>query len=332
MAQREQGLAFDPLSRRLAFVDLSGRPQLWNIKTGTIKRLLPVEDLDSIQAHVWNKNNVLIAGTENSVRLYDSANGRRIRTLDNLPRTRNRSFQYDIDHYAQCVVSPSGKLAAFGMVHGAVSVWDITRGQRLFTLKVPNVEICGLALSADDSTLATGHILLKKVRYTIGSSFEDTGMLEIILRDALTGKVIRRLRWNDSSIYKIADYQGELGHMGLAFSSDGKLLASGTPTNINTWNARTGHLLYQIHNNSNPLWGGQKWLVFSRDSALLVGGGWGEQVSVWSATDGHLLQFFNISGSLNSIALSPDAHWLATAGQDHSGSGFVKIWDVSGMK
>jgi WD40 repeat protein len=108
----------------------------------------------------------------------------------------------------------------------------------------------------------------------------------------------------------------------IAYSPDGKLLASGGDDNtIHLWNiaARSGVTLGRH----------QDWVfavAFSPDGTILASGSQDHTVRLWEVNTGRMLKtLVGHSAPVNSIAFSPDGKLLASAGDDHT----IRLWDIN---
>ena len=113
----------------------------------------------------------------------------------------------------------------------------------------------------------------------------------------------------------------------LAFSPDGKLLAtgSGDPSRsgeIKIWNPQTGALVREL---SKPHKDAVLSLDFSRDGRLLASGSADRAVRIWETSTGKLFRNLEAHGShVLSVTFRNDARRLASASADNT----VKTWDI----
>jgi WD40 repeat protein/DNA-binding SARP family transcriptional activator len=118
---------------------------------------------------------------------------------------------------------------------------------------------------------------------------------------------------------------GDPGDIGInvAFSPDGKLLATSANTKVALWDAATGQKLFSL---AGDLSGPQiSYMSFSPDGSRLAVANMDGTPKVWDlSTRSLVLTLTGHEGLCDGIAYSPDSMRLATAGED----GLVKIWDA----
>src|SRR5262249_37168610 len=103
-------------------------------------------------------------------------------------------------------------------------------------------------------------------------------------------------------------HSGEV--VGLAFSPDGKLLASGARDNtVKLWDTSSGKELHTLSGMR-----GESHVAFSPDDRILATGGDDAVLRLWDvATSKLLVSVLTFGGIIDDVAFSPDGKLLATA-------------------
>ena len=200
--------------------------------------------------------------------------------------------------------SPDGKTLASGSVYNIVRLWDMETGRYKRTLKGHRDAIYSVAFSPDGSTVAGGSTGKREGNEIFGA--------QILIWDAATGKRKRTL---------IA--QGQVNS--LAFSSDGKILASGEAWPgyaVQLWDANTGKRL-------RTLAGHTDWVnnvAFAPNKRMLASASRDGTILIWNADTGKQEQILSENKpSVNIITFSPDGSMLASGGQGKN----IDLWDVA---
>ncbi|MFE1746483.1 protein kinase [Coleofasciculus sp. H7-2] len=124
-------------------------------------------------------------------------------------------------------------------------------------------------------------------------------------------------------LYTLADAKGNPDN-GLAFSSDGKILASATRDNtVKLWNPHTGKAL-------PPLTGHSDWvnsIAFSSDGQTLASGSRDKTIKFWNLSTGKLLRTLTdpANEAVEFVAFSPNSQTIASSNY-HS----IKLWNLQG--
>ena len=110
--------------------------------------------------------------------------------------------------------------------------------------------------------------------------------------------------------------------LGLAFSRDGRLLASASyDRTVRIWDATSGHLQHTLQDHSDSVYA----VAFSPDGALLASAGADRSVKVWEVATGKRLYSLNDAADwVYAVAWHPDGKHLSAAGVDKS----IRVWEV----
>jgi WD40 repeat protein/tetratricopeptide (TPR) repeat protein len=139
--------------------------------------------------------------------------------------------------------------------------------------------------------------------------------------------------WDLATVKEILTLQGKSPFNCVAFSGDGRLLASGSgswpewqPGEVRVWDATTGHELLNLTGHKYAVAG----VAFSPNGQQLASAGWDGTVRLWDMATGREIRTLRgHTDAVKCIAFSPVGQHLASG--DHNG--IVIIWDtVSGRR
>jgi WD40 repeat protein/uncharacterized protein YegL len=106
---------------------------------------------------------------------------------------------------------------------------------------------------------------------------------------------------------------------GLSFSPDGLMLATAhSNSTIRLWDTYTGNLINEIANIQQ----GVMCLAFSSNSSLLASGNFNGIIKLWNPLTGQNINTLFGTGSIYSLAFSPDGSMLTS-----SGGYYIKLWN-----
>jgi WD40 repeat protein/serine/threonine protein kinase len=299
-------LVFSPDGKRLAGAGGpwgTGEVKVCDARTG--REILSLKGGIGQAAFSPDGKRLASASRDHAVKVWDAQTGQEILTCN------GRS-----DGVWSVVYSPDGKRLASIARGGEIKVWDAQTGRELFSRKNPGNKSL-VAFSPDGKRLASvgdnqreqGPIDLKRIP-----------VAEVKVWDAQTGQEL--LSWKVNS--------GAPSGPRLAFSPDGKRLATSSrppnvsgpqgPGEVKVWDTQTGQELLTLTGHPDPISG----LAFSPDGKRLVSASLDSTVKVWDAQAGQELLNLKVGGHVNTLAFSPDGHWLAS-----DPNGTVTIWDAT---
>jgi len=168
-----------------------------------------------------------------------------------------------------------------------INLWDIGAGRRVRTINIPGFDAARPTFTPDGTgVLVTGKNL-------------QNGQMQGKFFEVASGKEVRTLPIPSAII---------------AFTGDGKWLASASGSSVAIWDLAAGH---EIETLTGQL--AAQDLVFSPDGKLLITGG--EALGVWDVASGKLIR--TVQGGAQSLIMSPDGRWLAA-----NPKGSLEIWDT----
>jgi RNA polymerase sigma factor (sigma-70 family) len=243
-----------------------------------------------------------------------------------------------------------------------VKMWDAATGKEVVSLgELKNPGLIGLAFSPDGATLALS--FFRQIEE--GARFELWDARKGALRKTIEmdyGRVVPRIAFAPDGkslavLYagdkdrdpKSEDLQGGArlfdvatgkairsirGHMhmaiSLAFSPDGKLLATGgysSDADVRLWDVATGKEVRRIETGANV-----RAVAFAPDGKVLASGLGDGRVVLWDVATGKELRVLKgVADSPAGLTFSPDGRLLAAAGpveRDKKLSNEARLWDV----
>ena len=178
-------------------------------------------------------------------------------------------------------------------VSSDIGIWlyNATTYQELALLQTSD-KVSTLAFSPDSRTIVSG----------AGGNWSEVKSWELNLWDVVTKEKIATFGWGRESV---------------AFSPDGKIIASGETI---LWDAETRQQIAVLNNGRSV-----NSMSFSPDGNLLACGVDDNTVKLWDVNTAQNVGTFQHKAKVNSVAFSPDGKTIASGSDDAT----VKLWDVA---
>jgi WD40 repeat protein len=286
---------------------------------------------------------IVTAGSEDQVKVWESADGRERLTLALPPREVHSEEPHDPG--LPVVFSPDGGQIVVGCPDRTLQFWDAATGRRIRVRSVRTWDGRALAISRDGRycavsaegsgvqlwdlaawrTLRTMRATAERIGFMV---FSPDGTRLATLNDDQT-----TVRVNDVTsggvIFAHQRHGGQVRHV--AFSPDGRRIATagwdpsvttGLDPSVTIWDVATGRALRSFgggHLSSNHV-------AFSPDSRRLAAAYDDHTACVWDAETGReILTLKGHTELVGWVAFSPDGRRIVTASEDHT----AKVWDAA---
>ncbi|MFD7714165.1 hypothetical protein, partial [Streptomyces sp. NPDC059786] len=309
----------------LASAGDDGTVRLWDPTTGHLRRTLTISRKSAVRSVAFSPDGHTLAtsGSDDAVRLWDLVTGHPRRTL-----TGHKNTVHSV------AFSPDGHTLASAGDDGTVHLWDPTTGHIRRTLTTGHEAYpASVAFSPDGRTLASsGDQTIRlwtpstgRVRRTLTTPYTVVsvafspdghalasvgGENSVRLWNPTTGRIRRTLTARDG------DYVGSE----VAFSQDGRTLASGGDGTVALWDPATGHTRRTLTSHKDSV----QAVAFSPDGRTLASGTALSTVRLWDLITGHTRR--TLTGHkayVAAVTFSPDGRTLASGSDD----GTVRLWD-----
>ncbi len=245
----------------------------------------------------------------------------------------------DNDAAVSVAFNASGTLLASGGRDGTAHVWALPGGREVLRIshgspisQVAFHPSAGLLVTATDD----GHVRIFDVaRATVLADFKCEGKIAAVSFSP-GGEVIAALSTDgEVSIFdavrqkRIRTMEGGEAGFNLAFSKDGKRLATSNGDFAFVWDVATGRQLIQAtHAPASETLTPQQWIydaAISADGKLLAYAARGDSVAhVWNVETGRLVLSLKHDSAVAAVAFSGDGTKLATGAYD----GTARVWEL----
>ncbi len=302
--ERIYSIAFSPDNRTVTSGHDNGYLILWDTETGKHIRdfsngtggendfVRPFEHTGLIHCLAYSPDGLTLASgghdyhdRRTKVRLWEATTGKHLRLLISTD---------DEMHYVNSIAfSPVRQILALGWTDGAISLSDIKTDEPPKTLAkslgTMRHEVLCLAFSTDGMLLASG-------------AWDST----VRLWDLKTNKLLHTLTGHKSDVLSVA------------FSPDGKTLATCSKEDVRLWNTEGGHNR-SIINHFAILD-----VAFSPDGKTLASGNDDNTVSLWDKKSAKLINtLIGHKERVSNVVFSPHGETLASADYNN-----VLLWNV----
>jgi RNA polymerase sigma factor (sigma-70 family) len=279
---------------------------LWEMATGREARRL--EAINVLGLAMSPAGGVMASAQNNNVQVWDLATGK--------PR-----FRRNTPGFAVAISRDGSVLATGGRTRAGadpVELWDVRTGDKLRSLSADMYQVFRLAFSPD------GKVLAAAACGNSGFSPPKDSRSEVVrLWEVGTGR-----------LYELEGHTG--GATSLAFSPDGKILATGGHDGIFLlWDTATRKRLHQTktvaeaspHRKGKGVkLGGILALAFAPDGKTLASANFDGTVRLFEAATGKQIRVLRgHTLGVADVAFSPDGKTLASAGDDQT----VRLWDTA---
>ena len=236
-------------------------------------------------------------GSDNTVRIWDSENGKQVRVLEG-----HEGRVTDV------IVSTDGTRIYSSSRDKTIRIWEAVSGLQLRVLKSHEEDITAVAVSPDGARIVSS-----------SSSSHFAGASTLRVWDVANGATLQTMKGHQSPVRAVA------------VSPDGARVVSGSGTfdyrgpgdnTIRIWDAASGAQLRVLRGHEGVITA----IAISPDGAYIVSGSSDYTVRIWDAASGEQLRVLNgHEGTVTSISISADGARIVSGSPDNS----VRIWDAA---
>jgi WD40 repeat protein/serine/threonine protein kinase len=319
-----RALAVSPDGNRVVAAGSGRHAVLWDANTGQLRL--------SVEGHAGRVTAVKFspdgktfatASYDHVVKLWETATGRELVTL------RGHS-----DWVIGLDFSPDGLRVATASDDRTIKLWDVSTGRELASLRGHVRQIESVAFSPDGLRLASGSMDQTVRLWNLANDTESKAVLKISEQPAhgvaysSDGSLLAAghhgaIVWDASSGRVLTNIARSVDTLSVAFAPDGRSLALGGHSGtVSVHDAESGDELATIKAHTDIVSG----VAYSPDGRTLAATSYDGTVTlIDAATYGVFKSFKAHDGRVFCVAFAPDGRTLATGGADHK----VKLWDAA---
>ncbi len=264
---------------------------------------LPASPMQAISA---DRKRLAVAG-ESAVKLFDVAERKQVRTLENAP-----------DDLMTLAWSPAANrpyLAAGGK-GGRVTLWNAADGQVLAAFAASKADIKALAFSPDGAALVTADIAGKVQTWQVESVIQAIKAMAEGAEKPAEGEAAQ----GPMPSQTLEGHQGAV--RAVMWSADGQqIYTAGDDKTVRVWNAADGKAVKTLVQHAAAVHA----LATSKQQGLLVSASTDKQIRITKLADGAEAAVLASPEAALALDVSPDGHRLAAALTD----GSVAVWDLA---
>jgi len=291
-------LAISPDGNTIAAGSNSNQFYLWDLET---KR--QIGQLEEVWSFDFSPDGETIAlGKRNDIRLWDVETQQQVGMCEG-----------HTDNVLSLDFSSDGNTLASASRDGTVRLWDMETQQQIGLLSHPHEHVVSsVAFSPDGKMLASAGVeIFMLTAPQLADHDEDEDGIR--LWDVETQQQVGLLQ----TFMSIDDYtiQATL----IAFSPDGKLLASISEEGIHIWDVETQQQMGILKGHTDKVLS----LDFSPDGKTLASGGYDSKVRLWDVETQKQVGVLKVYDTEGTVTFSPDGKLLASGSRKG-----IRLWDI----
>ena len=243
-------VAFSPDNSRLASSSYDGCVLIWDVASGRLLRTLEVSGWSVAISFSPDSRQLAVGSQNRNITIFDAQTGNNLRTLETRGSMNIVAF------------SPNGRYLASGA--SAIALWDLQTGQISRTLEGHQHSIRAVAFSPDS-------------RFIASASLDKTARIW----NVETGETVRTLETETPITLQLSrpvNVRWKMPVLTVAFSPDGRSLATGTGRAVHLWEVSTGNAVRTFEGHTESVTG----VAFIRESNRLASGSLDGTVRLWS--------------------------------------------------